>query len=921
MFSKLFQSKNLRKKIAILLCICIVFNSIFLPVAVSADEGSQTENTEQQPSSTPEANTTSEIQTGDAGSQASSTSDVNHTETTTDGNISANGCNVEADLGCNPSTTNVSETSGETSSSSTSGGNGITDAEGNAEIQTGESTSQTTAENLLNTNVVDATGEAEIDEQNPDEVLVEMDNSAEHQATASAESVSGQNNIEGSGGNAGIQTGTSIAQTDMVNIINSNILGSNFEFFLLPIITDQNGDIDLNELWKQLQQKIAEQSANLSGLSNVYIMNTNEAYVDVSANSSAISGQNSATDNEGNASIQTGDSIASANIFNLINLNIIGSRFLFGIINIFGSLTGNIIVPNPQRFLEYATLYSSSGQSDIINQNFAYVSSNVQASADSGTNEQLDENGQSLKTGVSEAYASSTNFANLNLMLSSWYLLLLNNFGYWDGTVDSWENPSSSIVQDGESATYEIDNQEALIGENSLVGNTSVENINLVGVKADVSATAISGQNKTAGNKNSSIQTGMSLAFANLFNFLNTNIVGSNFFMPIINLFGSWKGNLVFAYPNLQVEMSADKQNVSYGDTLTYNVNYTNVGYEDARNVTLNIDLPSEAALISVSGPNYSGSGNQLHFFVGDVKAKSGGSFSFSARIEPAASAKVSPNLLEKILSRIAPAVQAAENGRELVTTANIATPDPETDTSTNNSSVVTFLVTTETKNESLQSSSQEGPDPGFTPQLEVSSANNTGDFVYPGDLVTFFTTVKNKGLGKALNTYVYQDIVFAGDIVVQNKFDLGDIDGGKQKKITFSVKIPKKATGGIYQSIIFSDAESTTGKLFYSNESVSEFKVGVGVGVAEGRQQIKEEGTVLAADAGILDDFKSQGNNLLYFILFIISILWYVEYIRRKDAEEHLELLLEKPENKVEKFFKIRNNVWFRKVLFCLRL
>ena len=950
MISNLFQSKNFRKKLALLLCISIVFNSVFLPVAYADEVAPPQETTSQEPSPTPtdqqpspapetttESPATTSEATGDAASQASSDNTVNYTDTTTTGDVTTGGCSVEADLNCDPSTTNDAQVSGETAASSTTGGNEITDADGSAEIGTGDALSQSTAENLLNTNIVEATGEAEIDsgqagmttEEQAGMTKIELANSADLQATSSAESVSGQNDIVGSGGNAEIQTGTSIAQTDQANIVNTNVLGSNFDFFVLPIVTDQNGDIDLNELWKQLQQKIAEQSAGIDGSANLLILNTNEAYVDLTAVASAVSGQNSATDNGGNAVIQTGDSIASANIFNLVNLNIVGSNFLFGVINIFGSLTGNIIVPSPYRFLEYLAQNNFFGQSDIVNQNYALMNSNVAATADSGSNQQIDEKVQSLQTGEAYSYASSINFANLNLLMSNWYFLLLNNFGIWSGTVDSWENPASSSPQADASASYELGgpSEPAVEGQSiANESNTSVLNKNTVEVNADVSASAISGQNQTLGNLISFIKTGKSIAIANLFNFLNTNIIGSNFFMPIINLFGSWKGNLVFAYPNLQVEMSADKDEVTYGESLNYTVNYSNVGYEDARNVTLNIDLPQEFSINSVPGQTFAVSGNRLQFFVGNVAAKASGSFSFSVNIQKPTSFKKSESVLAKLFESIMPSdtslhlvetVEAADRGKEIVTTANIATPDPETDTSKNNFSVVTYLITSDDQEQSGQTNeSQESTDPGLDPELEVSSSNNTGEFVYPGDLVTFFATIKNKGLGRAKNTLVYQDIIFGGELVFQNRFELGDIEGGKQKKLTFSLQVPRKAPAGIYKSIIYSDAKSTYAKTFSSNESMTEFRV-KGNSNVQAVNEKKDRVSVLAAEnianaAGA----NSMFNNLLYLLVFVLSLLWYVEYVRRKDAEEKLDLFLKKPQNKVKKSLQVQYYNWLRRVL-----
>src|SRR3989344_46332 len=100
MISNLFQSKNFRKKLALLLCISIVFNSVFLPVAYADEVPPPQETTsqepspaptDQQPSPAPETTTespaTTSEATGDAASQASSDNTVNYTDTTTTGDV------------------------------------------------------------------------------------------------------------------------------------------------------------------------------------------------------------------------------------------------------------------------------------------------------------------------------------------------------------------------------------------------------------------------------------------------------------------------------------------------------------------------------------------------------------------------------------------------------------------------------------------------------------------------------------------------------------------------------------------------------------------------------------------------------------------------------------------------------------------
>src|SRR5207302_369486 len=79
---------------------------------------------------------------------------------------------------------------------------------------------------------------------------------------------------------------------------------------------------------------------------NTWLDSTSTAAIDNRVQVSALSGQN-AIDNAGTALINTGNALASANIINIANQNIIGKNWILAIIDIFGNFNGDIAFGRP----------------------------------------------------------------------------------------------------------------------------------------------------------------------------------------------------------------------------------------------------------------------------------------------------------------------------------------------------------------------------------------------------------------------------------------------------------------------------------------------------------------------------------------------------------------------------------------------
>ncbi|RJQ35628.1 DUF11 domain-containing protein [Candidatus Parcubacteria bacterium] len=70
---------------------------------------------------------------------------------------------------------------------------------------------------------------------------------------------------------------------------------------------------------------------------------TSTASVENNVDVSASTGGNSAQTESGTASINTGNAYSSASVVNLINTNIVGQNWIFGVFNVFGNMSGDIV--------------------------------------------------------------------------------------------------------------------------------------------------------------------------------------------------------------------------------------------------------------------------------------------------------------------------------------------------------------------------------------------------------------------------------------------------------------------------------------------------------------------------------------------------------------------------------------------------
>lgn len=424
-------------------------------------------------------------------------------------------------------------------------------------------------ETVANTGGNEINGEAET-EKNTSENTPESDILEAAQNESEGENLTDltdEENIQSENeANVSVATEEAISETTVVNDINKNIVTQNGNDLSLNIYGDYSGEINLLAEFEKVLKKARETGED--SLTDIIIRNINNAKVENEVETLANTGGNLIESKEGDSEVQTGDAAAFSLVVNFINTNIVGNNWLFATLNIFGTWAGNLVVPG-EGVLEMPASRDFSNV-EIVNENEAQIENNVETVANSGENDIISENGSAdIQTGEALAETSVKNIVNTSIVKNNWFFLLINNMGSWSGKLLGWDNGESDTLE------YDFENQK----EDILEGDLSVHNKNIAEVENNLLTVANTGENLVSGETGkSSIITEGAYAFSKVFNFINTNIVGDNWFFAVVNNMGNWQGDVEFAYPDLSISITDGKEKADFGEKLDYSVRIKNIG-------------------------------------------------------------------------------------------------------------------------------------------------------------------------------------------------------------------------------------------------------------------------------------------------------------------------------------------------------
>lgn len=419
----------------------------------------------------------------------------------------------------------------------------------------------------------------------------------------------GGNKAEDNMGDVTITTGDANVTGTVITAVNTNVAGVVVSEF--NILDDQTGDVILDLGTGCISNcsvggdtlvgnfgngENSTNNTNLDSSANNNTIQTNDALIESGLNLVADTGYNSASYNgKGDAVITTGDANVAANVLTFANNNIAGN-VAYAVVNIFGDLVGDIILPESAfesicGTCGVTSTYASNsnnlaGSDNNLNldqttnnntfqNNDADIANNLYFEANTGDNSSSYNGGSgnsSIKTGEANVDTNVLNVVNSNLASGDMWLVIINEAGNWIGRLIGAPTGTNFAGSDGiefqvDEATGNITATNNGNGANS-TNNTSVSqttNNNLTQTNNakllnNLNLAANTGHNKANDNigGNSTIETGDASIIANLVNFVNNNIAGGRLLVTIVNVFGSWKGD--FITPGQQKQVGSQNQ-------------------------------------------------------------------------------------------------------------------------------------------------------------------------------------------------------------------------------------------------------------------------------------------------------------------------------------------------------------------------
>jgi len=612
------------------------------------------------------------------------------------------------------------------------------------------------------------------------------------------------------GGSAIIETGDSLSAVNLVNLLNTNIVNSDGLILFLQSLSDAElASLDLRDYAYLFDGSGAPaegcgEVACGTGTGSTVIRNANDASIINTVEVNASTGNNDATAGT-DALITTGDAYASANIINIANTNIVGSKYLILNFDSFGDYSGDIVFPGITALQNFFNSQSGPQGSSVTvdNTNTADVSNTVGTSANTGGNSAVSSSGNAVvQTGNAATDSSILNLLNTNLFSSGGFSVVLRVHGNWTGNVFSLPD-GVSFGQSGPSS-FAFGLSGSGSGTSTLAGDSVVvQNTNNAHIENNVLVSADTGGNTAIGPDGAIINTGDAYASANITNIANTNIIGQNWILAIINIFGDYSGNVSFGKPDLWVgERVEAPRDVGNGSKLNYKYTLTNNGDVTATGVVLK-DLFNSGHVLPL---DYDGEATQA----GDTITWTIGSLAPGETVEVGYTGKVhsAPYGETEITNKV------SLSGYE---------PDENMDDNTDSATVIARVTPPQQHSQRLDSVLlSEAPDASVLSALTIERSNSAVGTVRTGEAVTYKLHVTNTTDRSLYNVVLTDDLRSPeGAVIHTESFPLGEVLPNEKINIEYTVLYNDTFETGVYSnSATVSGSESPDGAVLISPAS-----------------------------------------------------------------------------------------------------
>ena len=460
--------------------------------------------------------------------------------------------------------------------------------------------------------------------------LVEVQNDGRIDNLLNLAAISGRNEANENTSDGQIQTGDADVAATLINLLNTSVINGNIWVTVADIFGDLNGNIVVPSLSSlaiagsdAVDVQVGNSGTGADSDNNIDIgINdseatrvVNDAEINTEVNAEAITGQNSADDNTGGASMQTGNASVDASNVTIANTTIEGGSWGLYLVNALNGWLGYLVSSDGQaqqlsqeetlRRIEANNNATGSGSENTVDvdvsedeqtevTNTAVINNEVNAAAITGENEASRNTGAGrIATGDASIKATTVNIANTTVKDGSLMIAVVNIFGNWLGDLIYDGNALARAGQgDGLSVTVDANN--------SNTGSNSENNIN-VDVNRE-KTTEVENEADVTTTLNASVDTGGNRANR------NTGTAGVETGTGKLGLFAHNLANLTGiadGASGVSVEMDAGNSNTGQGSNNTINVNVN-----DTRTLLVNNNANVQTAIGSDNNPALVNTGN-----------------------------------------------------------------------------------------------------------------------------------------------------------------------------------------------------------------------------------------------------------------------------------------------------------------------
>lgn len=564
----------------------------------------------------------------------------------------------------------------------------------------------------------------------------------EEVTTESNEEVTQETPEETASAELEMETGTAVAVAESVGVVNTTLVESEIEV-ATEVVKETEGDIVPFVMEKEATNSAEPESNEGGNEEGVNIEIDNQTEVVTIASASAITGENLQVQEgaTGEAKMSTGTAVALANGVTVANTTLINSELEVGTISVVTPWEGDLILEQMKG--ENGSFFKLIGGIDISNTGEVY--GETTAEAVTGENVQQASGSAVMETGDGVALASNKTMANTTLIGVDVFELLVENLFLWSGGIRNWEHAGSwtdplTMLAGAGKGECEAD---------GCINEVEIENEAKVTTVAQ--ATAVSGGNTQVTSGDASMVTGPAYAGASTTNIVNTTLIDSRYRLLQLLLFSPWKGDLVFAYPDLVAGLQVPGE-VKAGEILRFKAGVVNEGDKKMVDSKLRV-LVSDGTKIVLDQERG----------VGDLDVNELREEEFELKVDSG---------WQKLMVRVeATGSEADENESNNWAEAEVS-----------------ILEQVDGAGGSDEESEAEA-------SLALTGGNNIGEYVYGGDGVRYQFKVCNEGPSGTnelmmIQRFFNQDGVWLGEM----ELPLGELESGKCRNVNFVFTVPPVA-------------------------------------------------------------------------------------------------------------------------------